>query len=487
MGKGKRDLSRVAHHTKIIATLGPASSGEDILEHMIRAGLDVVRMNFSHGTAEFHQENAARVRRASERAGHEVAIVADLQGPKIRVGKIAGGQFSVADGEELVFDAELTGEGSRECVGLDYRELPGDVAPGDVLLLDDGALTVVVKEVIGSKIVTIVQNDAVLKSNKGINKQGGGLSAAALTPKDFEDLKTAVALGADYLAISFVKSAADMELARQLVAQAATVGGSLPGLIAKIERKEAIDNLEEILKASDGVMVARGDLAVEVGNAAVPALQKKIIRMARQMGRFTITATQMMESMIVSPVPTRAEVSDVANAVLDGSDAVMLSAETAVGAYPFETIRTMATVCNAAEEAQDFSPEETEMLIRRTQRIDHAIASGAVFTARQMNAKAIVALTESGTTAFRISRHNINIPIYALTASISAQRKMAIYRGVRPMLFDPSMDSQQAIREVKEYLAFRGIMKSGDIFVITCGMSMGEPGSTNTLQICRAK
>ena len=485
MSKAKRDLSRVRHHTKIVATLGPATSDEEILEHMFRVGLDVVRMNFSHGTAADHQANAEKVRRAAERAGREVAIVADLQGPKIRVGKIAGGKFNVAEGEELVFDAELVGEGDRECVGLDYRELPGDVAPGDTLLLDDGALTVVVKEVIGSKIVTIVQNDAVLKSNKGINKLGGGLSAAALTAKDHEDLKTAVALGADYLAISFVKSAADMDLARELVAQAAT-NSPRPGLIAKIERKEAIDNLEEILKASDGVMVARGDLAVEVGNAAVPALQKKIIRTARQMGRFTITATQMMESMIVSPMPTRAEVSDVANAVLDGSDAVMLSAETAVGAYPFETIRTMATICNAAEEAQDTS-HEVDMLAMPTTRIDHAIASAAVLSAQQMGAKAIVALTESGTTAFRISRANINIPIYALTSNTRVQRKMAIYRAVRPILLGTSKDSQAAVREAEEYLAFRGIIESGDIYVLTSGQIMGEPGSTNTLQIRRAK
>lgn len=485
MSKARRDLSRVRHHTKIVATLGPATSDEEMLEHMFRVGLDVVRMNFSHGTADFHRENAEKVRRAAERAGREVAIVADLQGPKIRVGKIEGGKFNVAEGEELVFDAELQGEGTRACVGLDYRELPRDVAPGDTLLLDDGALTVVVKEVAGSKIITTVQNDAVLKSNKGINKLGGGLSAAALTAKDHEDLKTAVGLGADYLAISFVKSAADMELARELVAQAST-SFPRPGLIAKIERKEAIDNLEEILRASDGVMVARGDLAVEVGNAAVPALQKRIIRMARQIGRFTITATQMMESMIVSPMPTRAEVSDVANAVLDGSDAVMLSAETAVGAYPFETIRTMATICNAAEEAQDTS-HETEMLVLPTARIDHAIANGAVFTAQQMGAKAIVALTESGTTAFRISRANINIPIYALTSSTRVQRKMAIYRAVRPLLLSPSKEGKIIVREIEETLSFRGILESGDIYVLTSGQTIGEPGSTNTLQICRAK
>lgn len=484
MGK-HRDLTRVCHHTKIVATLGPASNDVEMLEHMIRVGLNVVRLNFSHGTAEVHAENARRVREAAQRAGREVAIIADLQGPKIRVGKIQDGQIALKQGDTLILDAALEGEGNRERIGLDYRELPNDVTTGDVLLLDDGLLNLVVTHVNGDEIHTEVQNDAVLKSNKGINKQGGGLSAAALTDKDHRDLKTAIEIGADYLAISFVKSAADMELARQLAAQAAT-GNHRPGLIAKIERTEAITNLEEILKASDGVMVARGDLAVEVGNPAVPALQKRIINKARQMRRFTITATQMMESMITHPVPTRAEVSDVANAVLDGSDAVMLSAETAVGAYPFETVRTMAQVCAAAEGAQD-PLTSADIHIEHSSRIDHTIASGAVFTARQLNAKAIVALTESGSTAFQISRFGINIPIYALTSNQLVQRKMCIYRGVQPLMLGTSSDHNTAIQEAEAHLQWRGVVSSGDIYVITSGMNMGQPGSTNTLQIGRAK
>lgn len=481
----QHDLTRISHHTKIVATLGPASNDPLMLEHLFRIGLNVVRLNFSHGSKEVHEENARRVREAAERAGREIAIIADLQGPKIRIGKIAGDRIELQEGDKLILDAALEGEGNQERVGLDYRDLPKDVDEGDVLLLDDGLLTLVVCRVDGDEIHTEVQNDAVLKSHKGINKQGGGLSAAALTDKDHRDLKTAIAIGADYLAISFVKSAADMELARQLVAQSA-IGNHRPGLIAKIERKEAIDNLEEILKASDGVMVARGDLAVEVGNPAVPALQKRIIKKAREMRRFTITATQMMESMISSPVPTRAEVSDVANAVLDGSDAVMLSAETAVGAYPFETVRFMAQTCAAAENAAD--PLTSEQInIQSTNRIDHSIASGAVFTARQLDAKAIVAMTQSGSTAFHISRFGINIPIYALTSNRHVQRKMCIYRGVRPLMLDTSKDHKTAIEEAEAHLQWRGVVESGDIYVITSGVAMGQSGSTNTLQITRAK
>lgn len=483
----KRDLTRISHHTKIVATLGPASSEVDILEQMIRVGLNVVRFNFSHGTAAFHEENARKVREASERAGRQVAIIADLQGPKIRVGKIENDRIDLVEGDTFILDAAYKGEGNQQRVGLDYENLPNDVAPGDILLLDDGLLTLTVKKVDGSQIHTIVENSAPLKSNKGINKQGGGLSAPALTEKDMEDLKTALAIGVDYVAISFVKSASDMELARQLVMQGSSSAHNVqPGLIAKIERVEAIQNLEEIIKASDGIMVARGDLAVEVGNAAVPALQKQMISMARKLRRFTITATQMMESMIVNPVPTRAEVSDVANAVLDGTDAVMLSAESAVGKYPFETVRTMAIICQAAEKAE-YPLENIDMNINSANRIDHVIAEGAVYAARKINAKAIVALTESGTTPFQMSRYGVNIPIYALTSNVNVQRKMAIYRGVRPMMLDVSKDQETAIQEVEAHLQFRGVVESGDLFVITSGMQMHQQGATNTLQIYRAK
>ena len=481
----KRDLQRIPHHTKIVATLGPASCDLQTLEQMIRVGLNVVRMNFSHGDAEFHRENARRVRAVCERIGREVAIIADLQGPKIRVGTVAGGKVDLKEGDPFILDAAYRGEGNRQRIGLDYRDLPQDVTQGDVLLLDDGLLTLTVTRVTGSEIHTVIANSAPLKSNKGINKQGGGLSAAALTEKDHRDLKTAVALGADYLAVSFVKSAADMEQARRLVAEA-VCDGRYPGLIAKIERIEAIENLEDIIMASDGIMVARGDLAVEVGNAAVPALQKRMITSARRHRRFTITATQMMESMITNPLPTRAEVSDVANAVLDGTDAVMLSAESAVGKYPFETVRTMAQVCQAAENAQD-PMAAIDMSISTVDRIDHTIAAGAIFTAQKIGAKAIIALTQSGTTAFQVSRYGINIPIYALTDSLSVQRRMTIYRGVQPFMLDTSKDHDTAILEAEAHLQWRGVVTSGDLYVITSGVQMGKAGATNTLQIGRVK
>lgn len=485
MSTQKRDLTRIRHNTKIVATLGPGSNNVELLEDMIRiGGLNVVRFNFSHGTPEFHQENAKIVREAAKRAGREVAIMADLQGPKIRVGKLAGGAIELEAGEKLLLDAALEGEGNRDRVGLDYRDLPKDVKAGDVLLLDDGLLTLIVDSVNGSEILTTVQNSHKLKSNKGINKQGGGLSAGALTEKDFRDLKTAISIGCDYMAVSFVKSGEDMRTARELVEKEMAGSDAVrPGLVAKIERVEAITNLDEIIEASDGIMVARGDLAVEVGNAAVPALQKRMIKRAREMRRFSITATQMMESMITNPVPTRAEVSDVANAVLDGTDAVMCSAETAVGAYPFETVRQMAIICAAAESEQDSLIGVDEQAVEQASRVDEAIACGAVHVARQVNAKAIVALTESGTTAFQVSRYGIQLPIYALTPSVAAQRRMAMYRGVRPLQIATSKDHDKALSEVENMLLERGVLNRGDQYILTSGSAMRESGSTNTLQV----
>ena len=482
----KRDLTRIRHNTKIVATLGPGSNNVDLLRDMISiGGVHVVRFNFSHGTPEFHEENARIVREASRQAGLEVAIMADLQGPKIRVSKIAGGSIQVEAGEKLLFDAALEGEGTRERVGLDYRELPNDVKTGDVLLLDDGLLTVTVEKVVGSEIHTVCNNSHTLKSNKGINKQGGGLTAAALTAKDMEDIKTAIGLQADYVAVSFPKSGTDMEMARQLCNVAAAGQRHRPGLIAKIERAEAIANLKEILLASDGIMVARGDLAVEVGHAAVPALQKRMIRLAREHDRLIITATQMMESMINNPVPTRAEVSDVANAVLDGTDAVMLSAETAAGRYPLETVQAMASVCEEAEKHMAASDHEYDGSHSHLPRIDQAIAASALHAAALVGAKAIVALTDSGSTALWMSRRRIGIPIYALTPRVATQRKMALYRNVIPMLMDTSADRDEALRQAESCLLRHGVVSQGDIYAITCGEPMGAPGGTNMLKISR--
>ena len=470
--------------TKIVATIGPASSDPALLEQMIRAGVNVVRLNFSHGKAQDHIDRARLVREASQRAGREVAIMADLQGPKIRVGKFAEGKVHLEPGAKFILDAARTEPGDIHTVGLDYKELPRDVKPGDLLLLNDGLIVLVVDSVQGDKVHTTVKLGGELSNNKGINKQGGGLTAPALTAKDMEDIRTAMSFQADYVAVSFPKNATDMEMARQLCNVAAAEYRHKPGLIAKIERAEAIPNLEAILRASDGIMVARGDLAVEVGNAAVPALQKRMIRLARQHDKVVITATQMMESMITNPVPTRAEVSDVANAVLDGTDAVMLSAETASGKYPLETVVEMANICAEAERAEDVKLD-ADFTGMAFQRIDQSIAMGALFTAHHLGCKAIVALSESGSTALWMSRHRIHIPIYALTPRLSTQRKLALYRNVRPLLMDTSADRDTALADAEGHLKQRGIVQSGDIYAITCGEPMGAPGGTNMLKICR--
>ena len=472
--------------TKIVATLGPASSDPALLEQMIRSGVNVVRLNFSHGKAQDHIDRATMVREAAKRAGREVAIMADLQGPKIRVGKFAEGKVFLEAGQKFVLDATRTELGDIHAVGLDYKSLPREVKAGDVLLLNDGLIVLTVDAIKGEAVHTTVKIGGELSNNKGINKQGGGLSAPALTGKDMEDIRTAMSFQADYVAVSFPKSATDMELARQLCNVAAADFDHKPGLIAKIERAEAIPKLEEIICASDGIMVARGDLAVEVGNAVVPGLQKRMIKMAREHDRVVITATQMMESMITNPVPTRAEVSDVANAVLDGTDAVMLSAETAAGKYPLETVIEMAKICAAAEKNQDIELE-ADFTDSTFTRIDQAIAMGALFTAHHIQAKAIVAMTESGSTPLWMSRHLIHVPIYAPTTKIQTQRKMALYRNVRPLFIDTSADRDTALQQVEKYLTERNIVQRGDIYAITCGEPMGSPGGTNMLKICKVE
>ncbi|MEW6024730.1 MAG: pyruvate kinase [Pseudomonadota bacterium] len=473
--------------TKIVATIGPASTDFDILVKMIRAGVDVVRLNFSHGKAQDHIDRAALVRRAAEACGVEVAIMADMQGPKIRVGKFEEGKIFLNNGDKFILDAKWgeNGElGNQERVGLDYKALPRDVRPGDKLLLNDGLIVLVVDKVVGHEICTTVKVGGELSNNKGINRQGGGLTAPALTSKDMEDIKTAMSFQADYLAISFPKSATDMEMARQLANIAGEAYHHKPMMIAKIERAEAIPVLQEILDASDGIMVARGDLAVEVGNAAVPALQKRMIRMARASNKLAITATQMMESMIVNAVPTRAEVSDVANAVLDGTDAVMTSAETASGKYPVETVEMMAAICLEAEQSE-YNKLDTDFLNVEFTRIDQSIAYGTLFTAHHLAVKAIVALTESGSTALWMSRHNIDTPIFALTPSQTTQRKASLYRNVRAFPLMQEGGSHAVLRKAEELLIKEGMVTPGDTIVVTWGSPMGEAGGTNALKIVR--
>jgi pyruvate kinase len=465
--------------TKIVATLGPASSTQDVLNRMLAAGVDVVRLNFSHGAAADHEERARLVRDAARSLGREVAIMADLQGPKIRIGKLTNGKVTLKTGQRFILDADCE-LGNEERVGLDYKELPRDVAPGDVLLLDDGLIRLGVESVLGNEITTRVEVGGALSNNKGINRLGGGLTAPALTAKDMDDMKTGVAIEADYIAISFPKNKEDMYMARQLLRAA----GGKALLIAKIERAEAISALEEIIDASDGIMVARGDLAIEVGNAAVPGLQKRMLRLARERNKLSITATQMMESMIVNPVPTRAEVSDVANAVLDGTDAVMLSAETAAGRYPVETIEAMSQICVEAEK-YDVGELDHDFFNRTFTRIDQSVAMAALFTAYHLRVKAIAALTQSGSTALWISRHNCGCPIFALTPEVASQRKMALYRNVRPLYLEQGADRDQVLRAAEDLLLEKGQVQRGDLIVLTIGEPMGKSGGTNAMKIVR--
>ena len=469
--------------TKIVATIGPASNDVETLVRMFTAGVDVVRLNFSHGKAQDHIDRAAMVREAAAICGREVAIMADLQGPKIRVGKFEQGKIFLEKGAPFILDADCQ-MGNQERAGLDYKELPRDLKPADVLLLNDGLIVLVVERIFGNEIFTTVKIGGELSNNKGINRQGGGLSAPALTAKDMDDIRTAMSFRADYVAVSFPKNATDMIMARQLANIAGDSQKHRPQMIAKIERAEAIPLLQEILDASDGIMVARGDLAVEVGNAAVPALQKRMIKMARASNKLAITATQMMESMIVNAVPTRAEVSDVANAVLDGTDAVMTSAETASGKYPIETVEMMASVCIEAEKSESYRLDADFLNVVFT-RIDQSIAYGALFTAHHLQVKAIAALTESASTALWMSRHNINIPIVAITPNIATQRKASLYRNVSTLEMAQSTDSDAVLKAAQDLLLAKGFVEKGDMIVLTWGEPMGQVGGTNALKIMR--
>jgi pyruvate kinase len=464
--------------TKIVATLGPASSDKKTLARMIEAGLDVVRMNFSHGTAKEHGARVELVRELARKAGRSVGVLVDLQGPKIRIGRFEHDRIMLSTGDKFMLDAECK-MGDAHRVGLDYRNLPQDVSKGDTLLLDDGRIVLAVIAVKGSRIDCIVEQGGQLSNNKGINRKGGGLTAPALTDKDMQDIKTAALLKADYLAVSFPRSGADIQWARDLMLKA----GGKALLCAKIERAEAIPALGEIVDASDSIMVARGDLAVEVGDAVVPALQKRMIRMARERNKLVITATQMMESMINNPIPTRAEVSDVANAVLDGTDAVMLSAETAAGQFPVETVAAMARVCLEAEKEDVATTERRRDGPPET--VEEAVARATIFTANSLNIKAVAALTQSGKTALLMSRMNSSVPIYALSSVVETRRRVTLFRGVYPVTSKGARDPERALNMAEDELLNRGAVNSGDYIILTIGEPFGKAGGTNTMKIVK--
>ena len=467
--------------TKIVATLGPATKDYAVLDAMISAGMDVVRLNFSHGSSQSHIDMADRVRNRASDFGREVGILVDLQGPKIRISRFKNGGVKLVEGEAFTLDAALAdNDGDSTQVGVDYKSLPFDVKRGDTLLLDDGRIVLWVESVIDQQIHCRVTVGGMLTDNKGINRQGGGLSASALTDKDMADIKTAADMQADYLAVSFPRSAEDIHLARRLLREA----GGYGGIIAKIERAEALDDIDAIIEASEGIMVARGDLGVEMGDAALPPIQKQLIAKARRMNRLTITATQMMESMIESPIPTRAEVFDVANAVLDGTDAVMLSGETAVGHYPVKVIEAMDRICLQAEQQREIRVSRHRM-DSKFERIDEAIAMAAMYTANHLDVKAIAAMTESGATPLWMSRISSGIPIFALTPHVATRRRVTLYRGVYPVSFVVEHTDHAALnKEAIEELQRRGVVKEGDIVVITKG-DLEVQGSTSAMKIVK--
>jgi pyruvate kinase len=471
---------------KIVATLGPATDDVDTLSELIRAGCDVVRVNFSHGSFEDHARRVERVRLASLRVGRYVAILGDLAGPKIRIDRFVDGKVQLIEGAEFTLDVALDPTaGTIDAVGCAYKALPGDVGPGDTLLLNDGLIVLEVQSVEGTRVLTRVVVGGELSNNKGLNRKGGGLSAGALTDKDRTDIKTAAKLGVDYLAVSFPRSADDMNEARQLLRDA---GGS-GLLVAKIERAESIACLDDIVEASDAVMVARGDLGIEVGYAELTGLQKRIIATARKHFRIVITATQMMESMIQNPVPTRAEVSDVANAVLDDTDAVMLSAESAVGKYPVKAVEAMAEVIVGTEkyrvEGGLLAQDTADRVFRGT---DEAIAMSVMYTANHMDVKAIVALTESGSTPLWMSRVRTDIPIYAFTRSEATRRRVCLFRGVYSVAFDIThTEPERLYAAIFRQMADLGLASDGDRIIVTKGELSGVAGGTNSMKILQVR
>ncbi|ELR67513.1 Pyruvate kinase [Photobacterium marinum] len=477
-------MSERLRRTKIVTTLGPATDRDNNLEKIIAAGANVVRMNFSHGSPEDHIKRTNTVRELAAKLGRHVAILGDLQGPKIRISTFKNDKIDLAIGDKFTLDSDLPkGDGDQHAVGLDYKELPKDVIPGDVLLLDDGRVQLKVTSVEDNKVHTEVTVGGPLSNNKGINKKGGGLSAEALTEKDKADIITAAAMKVDYLAVSFPRNGEDMKYARRL----ATDAGLDARLVAKVERAEAVattEAMDDIIMASDAVMVARGDLGVEIGDPELVGVQKKLIRRARSLNRTVITATQMMESMITSPMPTRAEVMDVANAVLDGTDAVMLSAETAAGQYPEETVKAMASVCLGAEKEPSINVS-THRLDKTFTSTEETIAMSTMYAANHMEGvKAMIAMTESGRTPLMMSRISSGLPIFAMSRNEGTLNRAALYRGVTPVYFDRDSDAglaaaKHAIAVLKE----GGFLSAGELVIITQGDEMDIIGSTNNMRI----
>ena len=472
----------IYRQTKIIATLGPSTSSRESIEGLINAGVDVVRLNFSHGSKESHIERAKLVRQIAKEKHYHVGIIGDLQGPKIRITRFIDSKINLKNGDKFTIDdTHPFDEGTREIVGTTYKNLSKQLKVNDILLLDDGRIELRVEEISNSKIISKVIQGGLLYDSKGLNRKGGGLSASAISDKDLNDIKVAAKIGVDYLAVSFAREAKDIELARKLLKEA----GSKGGIIAKIERSEALENIDEIIEASDAIMIARGDLGVEIGDAQLPSVQKNLIKKAREKDKVVITATQMMESMITNSIPTRAEVFDVANAVIDGTDAVMLSSETAMGDHPVEAVEAMSRICEGSEGQSPINSKETNYS-KLSNKIDRAIAMACMLTADNLNAVAIAAITESGSTALWMSRINHSVPIFALTTHIGTLRKITLYRGVYPARIK-TIDTNHATvnKDAINVLTALNVAKENDLVIITKGDLAGKEGGTNAIKVVK--
>ena len=469
--------------TKIIATLGPATDSPEILEQLILSGADLFRINYSHQDHKSHQVRIQQARAASKKLGIETGIIADLQGPKIRLEKFKRGKIFLKENAPFILDTQMdAGAGNKESVGVTYKKLAKDVKRGNRLLLDDGRIVLEVEKVKGSRIHCITVVGGELSNSKGINLQGGGLSTDGLTEKDMADLVHAVSMGIDYIAVSFVKSAKDISIPRVHLKKLK----SHAHIIAKMERTEALNNAEEIINAADAIMIARGDLGVEIGDAALPPVQKRLINMAREMDTAVITATQMMESMIEHQTPTRAEVFDVANAVLDGTDAVMLSGETSTGLYPVKVVQAMANICAETEKQRAIRTSD-HRINTRFEEIDEAIAMSTMYAANHIGASAIAALTETGSTCLWMSRISSSIPIFAFTRHLNTMRKVKLYRGVYPVMFDvTTTDTMEINEKIVNVLTEQNFAKDGELIIITKGDLRGRRGGTNNMKIVRA-
>ena len=466
--------------TKIIATLGPATDEPGVLEKLIAAGVDVFRLNYSHQTHNHHEKRMKEIRRLSLEYKHAVAIIADLQGPKIRIENFKGGKIQLKEGGNFKINTKLSSDsGDESQVGISYKQLANDLKLNDRLLIDDGRIVLGVLSIDNHIIDCEVITGGELTNSKGINLQGGGLSADALTNKDIEDMKHAAKIEVDFVAISFPRDAKDIKKARKMMKDC----NCNAQIIAKIERADALNHIEEIIKESDVIMIARGDLGVEVGDAALPPIQKSLIKKARDMDRAVITATQMMESMIENKIPTRAEVFDVANAVIDGTDAVMLSGETSIGHYPDEAVKSMSRICEVAEKQRSVR-ESDHRINQRFETISEAVAMSSMYSANHIGAKAICSLTETGGTCLWMSRISSGIPIYAFTRHTATRRRVALYRGVYPMKFDIThTDPLEANKQMIDQLIEQNVVVEGDFVIITKGDLRGKRGATNNMKI----